>query len=263
MTFDEHGHSTAWNRRQLLNAAVASGGLLASAASAQGVSASTAPTDWPLVFDLTVRFPQGRLADWNQFWGEENVPLLESKGQWLWGAWSSLTGQLNTVCHQWAYKDFAHYQAMADMRATDARVLELAKRNVPIEQVVNASIMSRLPYHPAVPAKPRNEAGLIVTHRIYTGNGARLAEHIRLTRELTGLMNRYDAQLIGAFQTFFGWWPTYILQVWRYTSVEQYWKVRRDLDTDAAGQQLLKELRAINPHEVVELQRPMQYSRTV
>lgn len=263
------------SRRHLLSAAFAGGSGLALAAvvgAAQSehskqrqTSGDSISRDWNMMFDLTVRIPSGKLEEWYRFWGEDkqNVAVLEENGQWLWGAWSSITGQQDTVTHQWAYRDLAHYQEMAKMRLSNPRVRELTRYSVPIKENVIASIMTPLPYHPkSVPETPAGQAGIVATHRIYSrtpgdGNEA----YARLMTDYVAVAAKHGAQIVGAFESFFGWTPPYQLQVWRYSSVEQYWTARRAIEADSEGRRLLAELREIFPHETVELNRPTPYSR--
>ena len=113
MPFDEKiattGAHSDWTRRSLLQAAVVAGSTVSAGAwSADDPARTTSAAGRAMMFDLTVRIPPGMLAAWEHFWGDENVPALEANGQWLWGAWSSLTGQQNTITHEWAYRDLAH-----------------------------------------------------------------------------------------------------------------------------------------------------------
>lgn len=276
--FDEDDSATLTHdvgRRRLLSAALTGGSGLAVAAavgaaqvepSKEGQASNrSASGDWNMMFDLTVRIPPGKLDEWNNFWGEgrKNVALLEENGQWLWGAWRSLTGQQDTITHQWAYRDLAHYQEMAKMRRSNPRVQELARYSVPIKENMMASIMTPLPYHPkSVPEVPAGQTGVIATHRIYSrtpGDGT--AAHARLMADYVALAGKHGAQIVGAFESFFGWTPSYLLQVWRYPSIEQYWAARRAIEADPEGRRLLTELRDIFPHETVDLNQPTSYSR--
>lgn len=265
-TFAKFSH--AMSRRHLLQAAVAAGGALT--ASAAGAAKddpqtagqhSSASTDWTMMFDLSVRIPPGRFDDWIAFWGGQNIAVLEENGQWLWGAWSSLTGQQNVITHQWAYRDLAHYQAMAAMRSSNPRVRSLAPLGVPIEENMISSIMTKLPYHPDKPPQPQGDAGIIVTNRIFRRSMGDIAGHSRLAAEYATLAAKHGMQLVGAFASFFGWTPSYILQIWRCESIERYGAALRAMDADPKCRRLLTEMRGILPYETVELHRPMPYSR--
>jgi hypothetical protein len=72
---------------------------------------------------------------------------------------------------------------------------------------------------------------------------------------------RHGARLVGAYQSFLGWTPSYHLQVWRYEGFEQYLRARQAIEADPKCQQLLTGMRALIPHESIELQRPLSYSR--
>jgi len=263
-------------RRMLRDGLLAAGGLAATIATTSAVAEDNKPnattqasrgnaasgSDWKMMFDLTVRIPPGRLDDWNHFWGDQNVPLLEQNGQWLWGAWRALTGQQDTITHQWAYRDLAHYQAMAAMRATNPQVHALAGKGVPIDENVLSSVMTPLPYHPAAATMPAaDKASVIETRRIYRAGMASGADHARLSAEYVSRATKHGAQLVGALESFFGWTPSYVLQVWRYPSIEQYAAARRAIEADVECQRLLTSLRSIFPHEVIDLHQPLPYSR--
>lgn len=276
MRDEDHSETPSMDtsRRRLLTTALAGSGaaLAATVGAAQPeISKSgqgpvrSASTDWNMMFDLTVRIPASSLNEWNSFWGEgkKNAALLEENGQWLWGAWRSLTGQQDTITHQWAYRDLAHYQDMGKMRLSNPRVLELTRYSVPIKENMQASIMTPLPYHPkSAPDTPAGQIGIIATHRIYNrtpGDGT--AAHSRLMADHVAVAAKHGAQIVGAFESFFGWTPPYLLQVWRYPSIEQYWASRRAIEADPEGKRLLAELRDIFPHETVDLNQPTPYSR--
>ncbi len=212
--------------------------------------------DWKMMFDLTIRIPAGRLDDWCQLWGEQYVPVLEANGQWLWGAWSGLTGQQDTISHQWAYTDLAHYQAMAAMRASDPRV---AQSGALIEEGLLSSVMTPLPYHP--PETPSGERGIVATARLFPTRANNAVEYARLMAEFVPRAEAQGAQLLGAFESFFGWNPRYMLHVWRYAGMEQYWASRRAVEADPECRRLLTAMRTLIPHERVELHTPTPYSR--
>jgi len=215
-----------------------------------------------LMFDLTVRIPPGLLDQWNHFWGEENVPALEENGQWLWGAWTSLTGQQNTVTHEWAYRDLAHYQAMATMRATNPHIHALAQHGVRIEENILSSVMTPLPYHPtSSPTRTADTDCLIVTSRVFLQGAGAAPEYAQLMAQYVARATTHGAKLVGAFQSFFGWTPSYQLHVWRYDSAGAYWTAMRTLNADPECQRLVSHLRSLQPHEVVEFQLPTPYSR--
>lgn len=220
------------------------------------------PPQWTMMLDLTVRIPAGTLDSWNDFWGRENVPALEERGQWLWGAWSSLTGQQNTITHQWAYRDLAHFQAMTAMRASDPHIHELAAHAVPIEEIMISSVMTPLAYHPAALPEARvQEPGIIVTSRILPQRPGSVTEYVRIAADYIALAAHHGAELTGAFQTYFGWTPSYLLHVWRYPTLEHYWTAHRAIEADREGHRLLATLRGIYPHETVDLHVPTSYSR--
>lgn len=246
-----------------LSAAATSGSEAKGALGAEGAAAAPPRPDLvPLMFDLTVRIPPGQLDQWNHFWGEENVPALEENGQWLWGAWTSLTGQQNTVTHEWAYRDLAHYQAMATMRATNPRIHALAQHDVHIEESILSSVMTPLPYHPASsPTRPPDTDCLIATSRVFLQGAGAAPEYSQLMAQYVARAAMHGAELVGAFQSFFGWTPSYQLHVWRYGSVGAYWTAMRALNVDAECQRLASQLRSLQPHEIVELQLPAPYSR--
>lgn len=262
------------SRRGLLHAmlALSGGALTAAASTALGASdalgAESVPGTPPrsdslsLMFDLTVRIPPGQLDQWHHFWGDENVPALEENGQWLWGAWTSLTGQQNTVTHEWAYRDLAHYQAMATMRATDPRIHALAQHGVRIEENILSSVMTPLPYHaPSRPTRTAEADSLIVTSRVFLQGASGAPEYSQLMAQYVARAATHGAELLGAFQSFFGWTPSYQLHVWRYANVGAYWTTMRALNADAECQRLASQLRSLQPHEVVEFQLPTPYSR--
>lgn len=274
MTADENLFGTPghiMSRRHLLHAAVAGGSALAANAAAAKENPQTvdpyrsASTDWTMMFDLSVRIPPGRFDDWVRFWGGQNIAVLEENGQWLWGAWSSLTGQRDVITHQWAYRDLAHYQAMAAMRMSNPQVQALARLSVPIEENIISSVMTRLPYHPPYNQKgasqPQGDASVIVTNRMFRHGMGNTAGHSALAAEYVAAAGKHGAQLLGAFQSFFGWTPAYVLQVWRYASIERYVATQRAIETDPACRRLLTEMRSLLPNETVDLHRPMPYSR--
>lgn len=124
-------------------------------------------------------------------------------------------------------------------------------------------VLAPLPYHPkSVPEAPAGQTGIIVAHRIYSrtpGDGT--AAHSRLMADYVALAAKHGAQIVGAFESFFGWTPPYLLQVWRYPGIEQCWASRRAIEADPEGRRLLTGLRDIFPHETVDLNRPATYSR--
>jgi hypothetical protein len=248
----------------LIAAATPALGAAGAAGAAQESTSPSPPDPSSLMFDLTVRIPPGQLAQWNHFWGDENVAALEENGQWLWGAWTSLTGQQNTVTHEWAYRNLAHYQDMATMRATNPRIHELAQHGVRIEENVLSSVMTPLPYHPhSASAAPRTADvdTLIVTSRVFLQGAGTSPEYSQLMAQYVARAGQHGGELRGAFQSFFGWTPSYQLHVWHYGSAAAYFTAVKALDADAECQRLASQLRALQPHEVVELQRPTAYSR--
>jgi len=253
-----------WTRRRLLQAAAAAGGALGAGAlsASDSVKATGAATGRAMMFDIDVRIPAGTLAAWERFWGEENVPALEANGQWLWGAWSSLTGPQNTVTHEWAYRDLAQFQDMEKMRTSNPQVLALRRKSIPIEDTVVSSVMTPLPYHPTEPfTAPAGQMGLIATHRIALAGASSTADYGAMAADYVTRAARHGAQLVGAYQSFFGWTPKYQLQVWRYAGVEQYLRIRQAIEADPSCQQLLTGMRSLFPLESVELHQPTSYSR--
>jgi len=220
-----------------------------------------------MMFEINVRFPPGRLQDWNSFWGELNVPLLEQNGQWLWGALLGLSGLQNTATHFWAYRDLSHYQRILGGGANrDPRIKEVLPKSVPIEESVYSGVMVPTLYHPKkTPDSQHNDGGkdsIIVTHRILPGGATgNVPEHVRLAQEYVPIAEKQGAQLLGAFSTFFGWTPSYMLQIWRYRDIKHYLDTRRALDANAQASKLLIEMRKLVPRELVELHQPTPYSR--
>jgi hypothetical protein len=256
------GAHTDWTRRRLLQAAVGAGSTVSAGAwSAEEPARTANAAGRAMMFDITVRIPPGMLDAWEHFWGDENVPALEANGQWLWGAWSSLTGQQNTITHEWAYRDLAHYQDMAKMRASNPQISALLPKGVSVEENVVSSVMTPLPYHPAEPyVSPAGQMGIIATHRIIPER-AGASDYISMAADYVARAARHGARLVGAYQSFFGWTPSYHLQVWRFEGFEQYLRARQAIEADPKCQQLLTGMRSLFPHESVELHRPMRYSR--
>jgi hypothetical protein len=251
-------------RRDLFLTAVA-GGTAMTAALADGAAAQTsAPiSDAPggMMFDIYVRYPAGKLEDWIKFW-TQNVVSLEARGQSLWAAWYGLTGQQDAATHQWAYRDLAHYQAMAKVRSNPRAGGAAAAAVVPIEEVLFSAVMTPLPYHPEQPLPATHgDDSVIVTHRIVRPLMRDGQSHARLMGEYLALAASTGAELHGAFETFFGWTPSYMLHVWRYRSMDHYWSSRDAIARSADAVQLQAAMRAIYPTETIDLHRPMPYSR--
>jgi hypothetical protein len=252
-----------WSRRRLMMTGIVAGSALTAGARAATASTESAGAmENAMMFDLTVRIAAGRLADWERFWGDENVPALEANGQWLWGAWTSISGRQNAITHEWAYRDLGHYESMVKMRSSNAQVHALAARGIPIEENLLSSVMTPLPYHPSQPYRPpTGQTGIIVTHRIAVERPGNTPDHSAIAADYVARATRHGAVLVGAYQSFFGWTPASLLQIWRYESMEQYARARQATESEPRCQQLLSGMRAIYPHETVELHRPLRYSR--
>lgn len=250
-----------------LSLAAMSAGRLARAADMQRVKtrpvqAHAAPESWGMMLDLTVRIPPGAQSQWDSFWGDKNVPLLEEKGQWLWAAWRPLTGQQDTVTHQWAYRDLEHFQAMAQMRATDPSVHELARSGVPIYETLSACVTTPLSYHPRVTRTGEaRKPGVLVTSRVIHQNGVDLARYNALVADYLLQAATHGGELVGAFQSFFGWTPAYRQHIWWYPNVETYGQARRARESDPRCRQLAVEMRRLLPLETLQMHEPLRYSR--
>jgi hypothetical protein len=251
-------------RRDLFLTAAA-GGTAITAALAEGAAAQTsAPISAApggMMFDIYLRFPAGKLEEWIKSW-TQNVVSLEARGQSLWAAWYGLTGQQDSATHQWAYRDLAHYQAMAKLRSNPRAADAATVPVTPIEEVLFSAVMTPLPYHPRQPP-PKAALGddsVIVTHRIVRPFMRDGQTHARLMAEYLALTASTGAELHGAFETFFGWTPSYMLHVWRYRSMDHYWSTRDTIARTADAVRLQGAMRAIYPTEIVDLHRPMPYS---
>lgn len=258
------------DRRGVLRTLLATGGvaltataLLDSVIAQQQNSAGDPATNWHMMFEIYLRFPAGRLQDWYKFWGDLNVPLLEKNGQWLWGALTGLTGQENTISHFWAYRDLTHYQQiLGGQTPRDPRIREVLPLSVPIEETLYSAVMTPTSYHPSRVPEPTSKRSIIVTHRLLpTGAIGGNGEHARLAAEYVPIAEKHGAQLIGAFSTFFGFTPSYTLQLWRYPGIEQYLASRQAIEADAEGRRLLTEMQKLLPREIVTLHQPTPYSR--
>lgn len=259
----------AITRRELLKPALASGvAVLATTAMAQAAAAQPRPESqttaraWNMMFDIYLRFPPGRFDDWVRFWGGQTVAILEEGGQHLWAAWYGLTGQQDTVTHQWAYRDLAHFEDMEKMRRTNPRLQAAPIPPVPMDATLFSALMTPLPYHPVkVPTPSAGDTGVLVTHRILRPTIGDPKTHARLMQEYVALATNNGAEMLGAFETFFGWSPSYLLHLWRYRSMDHYWSSREAITETGNGPRLQAAMRAIYPQEVVDLQRPTPYSR--
>jgi hypothetical protein len=256
------------DRRELLAAAVGGGSLLltalatgagrAVAAEAEPMDLPNAEHDWRLMLDLTVRITPGALEQWSQHWKTVAVPALEEVGQWLWGGWSSLTGQQETITHQWAYRDLAHMQAMARIRSESPKIRgKLTGGGASIlDNNLLTTALSALPYSPkSVQSRRPGSDSVIVAARTFSeGVTGSPSEYTKLMTDYVGRATSHGAQLAGAFESIFGWAPAYQLHVWRYPDMATYYNVRRAIETDAECQKLWAQLRTA-------LGRPLTYSR--
>lgn len=265
---DKASDDPGMTRRGLLHPVLAGGTVLAAAALAGGDAGAEAAglpaltSGSPnMLFDICVRFPAGKLDDWIKSW-TPNVALLEARGQTLWAGWYGLTGQQDTATHQWAYRDLAHYQAMSTMRSTSQAVRTQSATTVGLEEILFSAVMTPAPYHPQRPPKlTPGDNPVIVTHRVMRPPmGADGRAHAGMMADYIAIAAGTGAELCGAYESFFGWTPSYLLHIWRYPSMEHYWASHDALAAMAEAVRLRGAMRAIYPHELVDLHRPMPYS---
>ena len=139
----------------------------------------------------------------------------------------------------------------------------------PILGSVTTTVMEKLSYHPTVsyPDMPQKKTGIIATHRITTSNSATGAgpkekDHANIMVEFIQAAAKHGALLVGGFRSWTGLQlPTYQLQVWRYDDMKQYWNARAAIEADPECRKMLAAMRGIFPQEIIELNRPLSYSR--
>lgn len=223
---------------------------------------------WKVIYYLEYRIPQGKLDEFVSHWGGTQVPTLEKRtGQALWGGWSCLTGPDNVLTHNWAYRDLGHYETAGTLRRTDPEVVAaFGRQTVPIQGNLTSTFIERLSYHPETYPDPQREPGIIATHRINTNMsaapGPRDKEHQSAASEYVQAAAKHGAKLVGAFQTMTGvTTPNFQLHVWRYADMKHYWDSRAAIEADPECRRLLAVMRDVYPQEIVQLHRPLSYSR--
>ena len=256
-------------RRSLLAGAIGAVGsmagstaLIPEALAQTGSSIPAGPPVLQLLASGEARLPPGEWKQWEKVWGGRNVPLLERNGQWLWGAWRPLSGQIDTTTHKWMYRDVAHYKAMEKMKATD-EIQRITRIDTPQTlELVASGLMIPLPYDPGLrPEKRVTGRRIIVVATIRHEKGAKLDQYTALAGEFMPLARRHGAELLGAFETFYSRTIDYREHIWRFAGLDDWHAALRAIEGDAAASARLNAMRAILPHEVVSFQEPLNYSK--